>query len=76
MPSLTGKNLVTIDGSRGIGRSGDKTINGVLKAREGARVFLTGRNLTKVDAVAEETMAAGVAFIDFRIEQPTGADKT
>jgi hypothetical protein len=37
MLPLTGKNLVTIDGSRGIGRSGDKTINGVLKAREGAR---------------------------------------
>ena len=28
-------------------------------AREGARVFLTGRNLSKVDAVAKEIMAAG-----------------
>jgi NAD(P)-dependent dehydrogenase (short-subunit alcohol dehydrogenase family) len=28
-------------------------------ARKGARVFLTGRNLSKVDAVAKEIMAAG-----------------
>jgi len=28
-------------------------------AREGARVFLTGRNLSKVDAVAKEIMVAG-----------------
>src|SRR5215813_11161780 len=28
-------------------------------AREGASVFLTGRNLSKVDAVAREIMAAG-----------------
>src|SRR5205809_7766240 len=28
-------------------------------AREGARLFLTGRNLAKVDAVAKEIVAAG-----------------
>ena len=28
-------------------------------AREGARLFLTGRNVTKLDAVAEEILAAG-----------------
>jgi NADP-dependent 3-hydroxy acid dehydrogenase YdfG len=28
-------------------------------AREGARLFLTGRNVTKVDAVAKEVAAAG-----------------
>ena len=28
-------------------------------AREGARLFLTGRDLAKVDAVAEEIVAAG-----------------
>jgi NADP-dependent 3-hydroxy acid dehydrogenase YdfG len=28
-------------------------------AREGAKLFLTGRNVTKVDAVAKEIVAAG-----------------
>jgi len=28
-------------------------------AREGARLFLTGRNVAKVDAVAEDIVAAG-----------------
>jgi NADP-dependent 3-hydroxy acid dehydrogenase YdfG len=30
-------------------------------AREGARLFLTGRDVAKVDAVAEEIVAAGAA---------------
>jgi hypothetical protein len=32
MPPSTRKSMVVIGGSQGIGRSGDKTVNGVLKA--------------------------------------------
>jgi NAD(P)-dependent dehydrogenase (short-subunit alcohol dehydrogenase family) len=51
---LTNKNAVIYGAGGAIGGAIARGF-----AREGARVFLTGRNLSKVDAVAKEIMAAG-----------------
>jgi NAD(P)-dependent dehydrogenase (short-subunit alcohol dehydrogenase family) len=51
---LTNKNAVIYGAGGAIGGAIARAF-----AREGARVFLTGRNLSKVDAVAKEIMAAG-----------------
>lgn len=51
---LTNKNAVIYGAGGAIGGAIARAF-----AREGARVFLTGRNLSKVDAVTKEIMAAG-----------------
>src|SRR5262245_51913078 len=51
---LTNKNAVIYGAGGAIGGAIARAF-----AREGARVFLTGRNLSKVDAVAKEIMVAG-----------------
>src|SRR5215813_9021509 len=51
---LTNKNAVIYGAGGAIGGAIARAF-----AREGARVFLTGRNLSKVDAVAKEIIAAG-----------------
>src|SRR5262249_57824574 len=51
---LTNKNAVIYGAGGAIGGAIARAF-----AREGARVFLTGRNLSKVGAVAKEIMAAG-----------------
>jgi len=51
---LTNKNAVIYGAGGAVGGAIARAF-----AREGARVFLTGRNLSKVDAVAKEITAAG-----------------
>ncbi len=51
---LTNKNVVMYGAGGAIGGAVARAF-----AREGARVFLTGRNLSKVDAVAKEIVADG-----------------
>jgi|SoiMethySBSTD1v2_1073268.scaffolds.fasta_scaffold667087_2 NAD(P)-dependent dehydrogenase (short-subunit alcohol dehydrogenase family) len=51
---LTNKNAVIYGAGGAVGGAIARAFG-----REGARVFLTGRNLSKVDAVAKEIMAAG-----------------
>ena len=53
---LTGKNAVIYGAGGATGRAVAHAF-----AREGAKVFLTGRNLTKVEQVAKEITAAGGA---------------
>ena len=53
---LEGKNAVVYGGAGAIGGAAARAF-----AREGARVFLAGRTLAKLDAVAEEIRAAGGA---------------
>ncbi len=53
---LEGKNAVIYGGAGAIGGAAARAF-----AREGARVFLAGRTLAKLDAVAEEIRAAGGA---------------
>jgi NADP-dependent 3-hydroxy acid dehydrogenase YdfG len=53
---LTNKNAVIYGAGGAVGGAIARAF-----AREGARVFLTGRNLDSVDAVAKDIIAAGGA---------------